>query len=92
MACPICSEIRVTTIRNGHEVYACGFSSDGTTVLTPCLGGSAKCTCATHDLMTGGCRCGAFEKEKAGTGSTSASAPAGTSSPTTDPDAANSAT
>lgn len=68
MACPLCGEDRVASVDDGHDVYACGFSSDGGTVRTPCHGGHATCVCPTHDLMTSGCRCGAFEKEQAAKG------------------------
>ncbi|OAI38730.1 hypothetical protein AYO40_06430 [Planctomycetaceae bacterium SCGC AG-212-D15] len=65
MACPMCGETNVTGVDDGHDVYACGFSSDGTTVRTACQGGRPSCVCATRDLMTNGCRCGAFQKEQA---------------------------
>jgi len=92
MACPICGETRVANVQDGHDVFACGFSSDGSTVQSPCRAGKATCTCALHDLMTGGCRCGAFEKEqaaKAGGGQTAA-AGSGASGRTSDADTGNS--
>jgi hypothetical protein len=86
MPCPLCGEDRVSSVEDGHEVFACGFSSDGSQVLTECHGGHATCVCPTHDLMTGGCRCGAFAKEqaaKAGGGS-SAGASSGSGDPNPD--------
>ncbi len=91
MACPMCGETRVTGQQAGHDVYACGFCSDGVTVMSACQGGRPTCTCATRDLLTGGCRCGAFDKEQA---AKAAGTPAGngTSSPAADPNADVSAT
>jgi hypothetical protein len=78
MACPLCGEDRVISVNNGHDIFACGFSSDGGRVLSPCQGAHATCVCPTHDLMTGGCRCGAFDKEQAAKGQSSPQAGGGT--------------
>jgi hypothetical protein len=92
MACPICGETRVADVQDGHDVYACGFSSDGSTVQSQCRAGRTTCTCAIHDLMTGGCRCGAFEKEQAAKtgGGQTAGAGSGSSNSGSDSDAGNS--
>ena len=47
MACPLCGEDRIASVDDGHDVYACGFSSDGGTVLHPLPGGCATCVCPT---------------------------------------------